>query len=121
MAINNKDRVRKIRRELRVSNALKRGTALQPRVAVFKSLRHIHVQMIDDTKGATLVSVSSLQNQSELANLTKTQVAIVVGTKLAEKAKALGIARVVFDRSGEKYTGRVSAIADALRAGGIHL
>lgn len=97
------------------------GTAERPRLNVFRSLRHIHAQIIDDERGHTLVAISTLDNivSDELAGLDKTAQAKVVGKALAERAQAKGIQSVVFDRGGYKYHGRVKALADGAREAGL--
>lgn len=91
------------------------GTSERPRLAIFKSLSFIYAQLIDDTKGTTLVSASDMG----LKGKTKTERAKLAGEALAKAAKAKGIASVVFDRGGFIYTGRVRAIADGAREGGL--
>lgn len=97
------------------------GTAERPRLNVFRSVKHIYGQIIDDNRGHTLVAVStqdpSLRDQ--LAGLDKTAQAEVVGRALAERAHGKGIRQVVFDRGGYKYHGRVKALADGAREGGL--
>lgn len=93
------------------------GTKGIPRVSVFRSNRHISVQVFDDQTGKTLASAGDFANQAKKAN--KTDRAETVGAILAEKIKAAGIEKVVFDRAGYKYHGRVKALAEALRKGGI--
>jgi len=97
------------------------GDPEKPRLAVHKSLRQIEAQIIDDTKGITLVSLSSLSPElkSILAGKKKTEIANLIGEKLAEIAKAKGIERVVFDRHGAKYHGRIKAFAEGARKGGL--
>ena len=98
-----------------------RGSAERPRLAVFRSLNHIYVQLIDDESGRTMVAVDS-RGASFRARQTaggNVAAAKIVGELLAERARAQGIARVVFDRGGYKYHGRVKALADAARAGGL--
>jgi large subunit ribosomal protein L18 len=92
-----------------------------PRLSVFRSLRHIHAQIIDDERGHTLVAISTLDNNvsEELAGQDKTAQAKVVGKALAERAQAKGIQNVVFDRGGYKYHGRVKALADGAREAGL--
>jgi large subunit ribosomal protein L18 len=107
----------KLRRARRVRAQLKTGQA-KPRLSVFRSSRHIYAQIIDDVSGKTLVSVSSLSIKPKTKS-QKTDVAILVGTELAERAKRAGIARVVFDRGKYAYHGRIKALAEAARAGGI--
>lgn len=97
------------------------GTTERPRLNVYRSLSEIYAQVIDDQEGKTLVSASSLDKdlRSELEGLTKTEQAKKVGTNLAKRAKEQGISQVVFDRGGFRYTGRVKALADAAREGGL--
>ena len=97
------------------------GTSFRPRLAVFRSLNNIYAQVIDDTAGHTLVAASSLESRHvrESNGVTKTQSAQEVGTEIAQRAKAAGVVRVVFDRGGYKYHGRVKALAEAARAGGL--
>ena len=97
------------------------GTAARPRLNVFRSARHIYAQIIDDTKGHTLV-VASTQDpevREELDGLSKTKQASVVGKVLAERARRRSIKQVVFDRGGYAYHGRVQALAEASREGGL--
>jgi len=97
------------------------GSGERPRLCVFRSLSHIYAQVIDDSCGHTLVSASTVDpavvGQSE--GMTKTEKARVVGQVLAERALEHGITQVVFDRGGYKYHGRVKALADAARKGGL--
>ena len=97
------------------------GTTNVPRLSVFRSLKHIYAQIIDDEAGLTLVSASTLDAdvRSEVAGLGKIEQAKVVGKRLAEKALSKGVERVVFDRGGYVYHGRVKALADASREGGL--
>ncbi len=97
------------------------GTPQRPRLNVFRSLRHISAQVIDDTRGHTLVAASSNEPEvrAQVAGLSKTEQAKVVGQVLAERARQAGITRVVFDRGGYKYHGRVKALAEAGREGGL--
>ncbi|MGH9661279.1 MAG: 50S ribosomal protein L18 [Bryobacteraceae bacterium] len=102
---------RRIRRKVK-------GTAQRPRLAVFRSLHHIYAQVIDDTQGATLAAASS--NEKGVATRgSNVASAKAVGEILAGRAKAKGIAQVVFDRGGYIYHGRVKALADAARAAGL--
>ena len=98
-----------------------RGSAERPRMAVFRSLNHISVQLIDDDSGRTLATADSRTKGFVAEHRTGGNVvaAKAVGALLAEKAKAAGITRVVFDRGGYQYHGRVKALADAARAGGL--
>ena len=109
------------RRHARVRKKVS-GTAQTPRLNVYRSLNHIYVQIIDDTKGVTLCSASTMEKDVKTAikDLTKTDAAKVVGKKAAEKALKLGIKEVVFDRGGYLYTGRVQAVADGAREAGLN-
>lgn len=97
------------------------GTISRPRLCVFRSLNHIHAQLIDDSMGQTLVSMSTLDSQvrSKTDGMGKSKKAEIVGTLLAEKALNKGIKQVVFDRGGCKYHGRVKALAEAARKAGL--
>jgi large subunit ribosomal protein L18 len=98
-----------------------RGTAARPRLAVFRSLNHIYAQVVDDDTGRTLVAADSRSKEFRAGQPRGGNVAVAkaVGSLLAQRAKAAGVARVVFDRGGFKYHGRVKALADAARAGGL--
>jgi len=93
------------------------GTPDRPRLVVFRSSRHIAAQVIDDTAGVTLASASSLELRSEAGD--KSAKAKAVGKLVAERAKQVGVADVVFDRAGNKYHGRVAALADSAREAGL--
>ena len=97
------------------------GTISRPRLCVFRSLNHIHAQLIDDSMGQTLVSMSTLDSQvrSKTDGMGKSKKAEIVGTLLAEKALNKGIKQVVFDRGGCKYHGRVKALAESARKAGL--
>ena len=97
------------------------GRAERPRLTVFRSLKQIYAQVIDDESGHTLVAASSLRpaDPSKLAGVNKTEVAKVIGSEVAERSKAAGIRRVIFDRGGYKYHGRIKALAEAAREGGL--
>ncbi|MEA3407017.1 MAG: 50S ribosomal protein L18 [Chloroflexota bacterium] len=97
------------------------GTTERPRLNVFRSLRHIYAQIIDDSIGHTLVSSSTVDKEirDECAELSKTEAARMVGETLAERALDRGITTVVFDRGGYRYHGRVRALAEAAREGGL--
>jgi len=97
------------------------GTAECPRMNVYRSLNHIYVQVIDDTKGVTLVSASTMEQavKTQISGLSKTEAAKVVGKVAAEKALSANIKTVVFDRGGYLYTGRVKAVADGAREAGL--
>jgi len=107
-------------RHSRVRHKVK-GTISQPRLCVFRSLNHIHVQLIDDSRGRTLVSISTLgpQVRSKADGMRKAEKAELVGTLIAGKALDKGIKQVVFDRGGYKYHGRVKALAEAARKAGL--
>jgi large subunit ribosomal protein L18 len=108
------------RRHLRVRRRV-RGSAARPRLAVFRSLKHIAAQLIDDDTGRTLAAADSRGKAFLAQHRTGGNIAAAraVGEGLAQRAKARGIERVVFDRAGYQYHGRVKALADAARAGGL--
>jgi len=97
------------------------GTAEIPRLNVYRSLNHIYVQIIDDVKGVTITSASTMEKgiREKVANMTKTEAANAVGQAVAERAKEKGIEAVVFDRGGYLYTGRVKAVAEGAREVGL--
>ncbi|HEX2036381.1 MAG TPA: 50S ribosomal protein L18 [Chloroflexota bacterium] len=97
------------------------GTAARPRLSVFRSLKHIYAQVIDDTQGRTLAAASTLDPalREVLPTLPKVEEAARVGALVAERARAAGISTVVFDRGGYLYHGRVRRLADAAREGGL--
>jgi large subunit ribosomal protein L18 len=97
------------------------GTAVRPRLVVTRSARHVFVQVVDDTKGHTLASASTLEADLRTLDGDKTAKARKVGELVAERAKTAGIDSVVFDRGGNKYAGRVAAIAEGAREGGLSL
>ena len=115
MALSKKDRRLRIKRRIR---KIVTGTAEQPRLAVFRSNKEIYAQIINDATGATLVSASSKQKDIK-AKGTKTEVAAIVGKAIAEKAVKAGIETISFDRGGYLYHGRVKALAEAAREGGL--
>lgn len=108
------------RRHVRVRRKII-GTSNVPRLSVFRSLKHIYAQIIDDDAGSTLVSASTLDAdvRKQVDGLNKVQQAELVGKRLAEKALSKGVTRVVFDRGGYVYHGRVKALADASRESGL--
>jgi large subunit ribosomal protein L18 len=110
----------RVQRHKRVRSRVS-GTPDRPRLNVFRSLSEIYVQVIDDEAGKTVASASSIDEKlrKDLEGLTKTEQARKVGQIVAERAKALGIQQVVFDRGGYRYIGRVKALADGARAGGL--
>jgi large subunit ribosomal protein L18 len=97
------------------------GSAERPRLNVTRSARHTSVQLIDDSVGRTLASASTLEEALRGADGDKTAKARQVGTLLAERARAAGVSAAVFDRSGWAYHGRIAALADAVREGGLDL
>jgi large subunit ribosomal protein L18 len=105
---------RQVRGRKRVS-----GTAERPRLVVTKSAKHVSVQVVDDLQGATLAYASTMEADVRAVTGDKTAKATKVGELVAERAKAAGIDAVVFDRAGNKYTGRIAALADAAREGGL--
>ena len=96
------------------------GTPERPRLSVFRSLKHIYAQVIDDTTGRTIVAASSQESLEGGTAGPKTDVSGTVGKVLAERALAAGVTQVVFDRGGCKYHGRVKALADGSRESGLH-
>lgn len=113
--MTNKKVERRIKIKFRIRKRIN-GTAVRPRLSVFRSNKQIYAQVINDVEGKTIVSASSLG----LEKLPKVQQAEKVGELVAEKAKAVGIESVVFDRNGYLYHGRVKALADAARKGGLN-
>jgi large subunit ribosomal protein L18 len=97
------------------------GTPDRPRMVVTKSSRHTLVQVIDDTQGCTLVSASTMEPELRAEKGDKTALAVKVGTLIAQRAKDAGIDKVVFDRAGHQYHGRIAALADAAREAGLGL
>jgi len=108
------------RRQLRIRKRIS-GTAVRPRLVVNRSARHVFVQVVDDTKGLTVASASTLEADLRACDGDKTAKAKRVGELVAERAKAAGIEAVVFDRGGNKYHGRIAAVADGAREGGLAL
>jgi large subunit ribosomal protein L18 len=111
-------RVGKARRHFRVRKNVF-GTTTRPRLVVTRSLRHIVAQIVDDTTGRTLVSASTMDASIRGNEGAKSALAASVGSLLADRAKAAGIAKVVFDRGGNRYAGRIAALADAARESGL--
>ena len=97
------------------------GTAAQPRLVVTRSARHMTAQVVDDTVGKTIASASTLEADLRAFDGDKTAKARKIGELVAERAKAVGVEAVVFDRGGNKYHGRVAAVADGAREGGLSL
>jgi large subunit ribosomal protein L18 len=111
----------RLRRHTRVRKKIS-GTSETPRFNVYRSLNHIYVQVIDDVKGVTLCSASTMEKEIKEAvkDMSKTEAAKVVGKKAAERALEKGVKAVVFDRGGYLYTGRVAAVADGAREAGLN-
>ena len=111
-------RVSRLRRHNRLRKRVS-GTPERPRPVVKRSSRHIHVQLVDDTVGRTLANASTMDAGLRSAEGDKSALARQVGTLIAERAKAAGISTVVFDRGGNRYAGRIAALADGAREGGL--
>jgi len=113
----------KLAREIRHQRVRRRvvGTPLQPRLSVFRSSRHIYAQIIDDSNGHTLVQASSLDKElkERAKDKNKTEVASLVGELLAQRALEVGLKKVVFDRGGCMFHGRIKALADTARSNGL--
>jgi large subunit ribosomal protein L18 len=117
MALSKHDRRLKIKRRIRKTLS---GTQECPRLSVFRSNRHISVQVVDDLSGNTLVAVSSLEKEiAQKTGVNKSEQAKLVGALIAEKALEKGLSNVVFDRNGFLYHGRIKSLADAARKGGL--
>lgn len=115
-----KSKVTRKRRHNRIRMKLS-GTPERPRLNVFRSLHHIYAQIIDDVAGHTLVSASTIDKQlaDQLQDKSKKEQATIIGKAIAERTLAMGINQVVFDRGGYRYHGRVKALADGAREGGL--
>lgn len=109
------------RRKQRARVKIKKVSTARPRLSVFRSNQHIYAQVIDDVKGTTLVAASTSEKElrESLKNGSNLEAAAAVGKLVAERAKAAGVATVVFDRGGYLYHGRVKALAEAAREGGL--
>ena len=119
-SVSHARRVSRARRHFRLRKRVS-GTPSRPRLVVNRSARHIAVQLVDDTVGRTLVSASTLEADLRATEGDKTAKARKVGELVAERAKAAGVSEAVFDRGGNRYAGRVAAIADGAREGGLAL
>jgi large subunit ribosomal protein L18 len=119
-SVSEKRRTGRLHRHQRVRKKVF-GTAERPRLNVFRSLSNIYVQIIDDEKGHTLFSASTIDPEAReaIVGKNKSEAAKVVGKLVAERATAAGVTEVVFDRGGYKYHGRVKALADGAREGGL--
>jgi large subunit ribosomal protein L18 len=113
-------RAARVRRHERVRKRVQ-GTGERPRLTVFRSLSHVYAQVIDDVEGKTLIAASDVEKDLVKAadGKAKSDVAKLVGEKVAERAKKAGITQVVFDRGGYPFHGRIKALAEAARAGGL--
>ena len=116
MALNKKERKDRIHNRIRKKVS---GTASAPRLAVFRSNVAIYAQLIDDKSGKTIAAASSLEKAIKATKAPKAELSRLVGKSIAEKAKAAGIGKVVFDRGGYLYHGRVKALAEGAREGGL--
>lgn len=114
----NTPQARRQRRHLRIRKKVS-GTPERPRLAVFRSVAHIYAQVIDDTAGHTVATASTLDPALRGTAGKKSEQAARVGTLVAERASAVGVKKVVFDRGGYQYHGRIKALADAARAAGL--
>ena len=111
---------RRVMRHVRVRRKVG-GTSERPRLSVYRSLNHVYAQVIDDSQGVTLAAASSLEQavKERNADKRKTELAELVGELIGQRAQQKGVSKVVFDRGGYKYHGRVKALADAARKGGL--
>ncbi|MFD3507538.1 50S ribosomal protein L18 [Nocardia sp. NPDC058633] len=113
-----KRRLSKTRRHFRLRKKVE-GTTVRPRLVVNRSARHLHAQLIDDSVGRTIAAASSIEADVRALEGDKSAKGAKVGQLIAERAKAAGIEAVVFDRGGHDYHGRIAALADAAREGGL--
>ena len=120
MAVKTDTRLARKRRHARVRARLN-GTAARPRLCVFRSLKHIYAQLVDDSVGSTLVSASSLDAEirDKITGKGKTESAELVGSLVAQRALGKGIKQIAFDRGGYQYHGRIKALAEAARKAGL--
>jgi large subunit ribosomal protein L18 len=123
MALGTRGKSKSAARDRRHARLRKKieGTTVRPRLVVTRSARHVFVQLVDDSQGVTVASASTLESDMRTFAGDKTAKARKVGELVAERAKKVGIEAVVFDRGGNKYAGRVAAIADGAREGGLSL
>jgi large subunit ribosomal protein L18 len=117
----NRNKLKDVRRSRRRTSIRKRveGTPDRPRLAIYRSLNHMYAQVIDDLRGTTLCAASTRQADLKASSSGNAEAAKAVGKAIAEKAKAQGIEQVVFDRGGFRFHGRVKALADGAREGGL--
>jgi large subunit ribosomal protein L18 len=111
-------RAARLRRHARIRRRIS-GTQSRPRLSVFRSAVHIYAQVIDDTQGRTIVAASTAEADLKKTKGTKSDQAKAVGAEIAKRAKAAGISQVIFDRGGYLYHGRIKALADGAREGGL--
>lgn len=123
MALGTRGKSKSAARDRRHARLRKKveGTAVRPRLVVNRSARHVFVQVVDDSKGHTLASASTMEADLRGFDGDKTAKARKVGELVAERAKSAGVEAVVFDRGGSKYAGRVAAVAEGAREGGLNL
>ena len=123
MALGTRGKSKSAARDRRHTRLRKKveGTAVRPRLVVTRSARHVFVQVVDDAKGHTLASASTMEADLRSFDGDKTAKAHKVGELVAERAKTAGVDAVVFDRGGSKYAGRVAAVAEGAREGGLNL
>jgi large subunit ribosomal protein L18 len=123
MALGTRGKSKSAARDRRHTRLRKKveGTAVRPRLVVNRSARHVFVQVVDDSKGHTLASASTMEADLRGFDGDKTAKARKVGELVAERAKSAGVEAVVFDRGGSKYAGRVAAVAEGAREGGLNL
>ncbi len=115
-------KISKLQHRARRRNSIRakiKGTVEVPRISVFRSNRHMFVQLIDDSTGKTILSNTIEPKTKNKAKSAKTETAALIGETIAQKAKEAGISKVVFDRGGFRYHGRIKALADGLRKGGL--
>jgi large subunit ribosomal protein L18 len=115
---NSQKTLRRSRRRIGIRKRIT-GMPTRPRLSIYKSLNHVYAQVIDDMAGKTLASASTVEKDLGVGKTGNAQAAAAVGKKIAERAKAAGVTDVVFDRGGFKFHGRVKALADAAREGGL--
>jgi large subunit ribosomal protein L18 len=113
-----KKTVRRVRRRTGIRKRII-GTPERPRMSVYRSLTHIYVQIIDDLSGRTLCSASTRDKDVKVSGGGNVEAAKAIGAKVAERAKSSGVTQVAFDRGGFRYHGRIKALADAAREGGL--
>lgn len=114
----NPKRAARLKRKIGIRKRLS-GSAEQPRLTIFRSARHIYAQVIDDVSGKTLAAASTMEKQMSVDKVSKKELAKKVGELVAQRCKENGIGSVVFDRNGFRYHGRVQAVADGAREGGL--